>query len=262
LEDHYCDLPFPSWGNYEKRLEKTTRVILQLFEKYNVQATFFVLGHIAEDHPELIKDIQAKGHEIASHGYYHRNLKTMNRDEFESDLIKSIDTLERITGEKVLGFREPYFSVNRQQPWFFEIVKRYLKYDSSIFPVKPHYNQHNAPRFIYRISDADPFQEDATGKFIEIPMATLKLPILGNIPIAGGFYLRLFPYHLIKVGISKYNKGGMPAMCYIHPSDLDNHRPKIPGYAWHYYWGLERAQEKFESLLADFAFKSAREVIT
>jgi peptidoglycan-N-acetylglucosamine deacetylase len=96
---------------------------------------------------------------------------------------------------------------------------------------------------------------------MEIPMATLKLPVLGNVPIAGGFYLRLFPYHIIKGGINKYNKGGMPAMCYIHPSDLDNRRPKNFGEAW-YYWGLERAQEKFESLLADFSFRPARDIIT
>lgn len=158
--ENYCNLPFSSWGKYEKRLEESTKDVLQLFERYNVQATFFVLGSMAVDHPELIKEIHAKGHEIASHGYYHRNLKTMNKDEFESDLIKSITTLERITGEKVIGFREPYFSVNRHQLWFFEIVKRYLKYDSSIFPVGPHYNLHSAPRFIYRVSDADPFEED------------------------------------------------------------------------------------------------------
>ena len=261
LEDNYCDLPFSFWNNYESTLESPTRIILRLFRKYNVLATFFTLGHTAKRHPELIEEIRAEGHELASHGYSHINLKKMGKEGFESDLAKSVRTIEKISGEKVLGFRAPYFSVNRCQPWAFEVMKKYLKYDSSIFPVKPHYNLGGAPRHIYRISDRDPLEEDCSSNFVEIPMATLHLPLVGNIPIAGGVYLRFLPYRIISLGIRKLNECQLPAMCYIHPEDLNPERQRIPGYSWHYYCGLKGAIKKFEYLLANFTFSSVREVV-
>ena len=105
LEDYYCHLPISNWDKYESRVVKTTRTILDLFEKYNVSATFFTVGYIAEKHPELIEEVVSKGHEIGSHGYSHTNIKKMNRESFESDLLKSLEVLRRLSGENVLGFR-------------------------------------------------------------------------------------------------------------------------------------------------------------
>jgi polysaccharide deacetylase family protein (PEP-CTERM system associated) len=262
LEDNFCDLPYSSWSNYESRVVKTTKVILDLLGRYNTRATFFTLGYIAERHPQLVEALITEGHEIASHSYFHPNLKKLSKDSFESDLVRSLDILRRLSQEKILGFRAPYFSISRQNFWVFDIMKRrHLLYDSSIFPVGPHYGFSDAPRYAYRMSEEDPLKEDANSNFIEIPMATLKLPIVGNAPVAGGFYFRFLPFQLIKTGIQKLNASGHNAMCYIHPEDLAPDRPRLPGYTWHYYWGLNRALKKFESLLKNFQFSSVREVL-
>jgi hypothetical protein len=120
-----------------------------------------------------------------------------------------------------------------------------------------HYGIRNAPRFIYRASDSDAFTEDESSNFFELPPATFNLIGIDNIPIAGGFYLRFLPFNLVKIGISKLNESNHSAICYIHPSDIDPARPRIPQYSWHYYWGQRTALKKFESLLRNFRFISA-----
>ena len=262
LEDFFCDLPFSEWNNYDQRVIRNTEYILELFEKYNVTATFFTVGYIAELHPELIEKIVSQGHEIASHSYYHCDIRKMNKEKFEEDLKKSLDILEKISGEKVNGFRAPFFSIDRNNLWVFEILKKYLKYDSSIFPVKtPLYGISNGPTQIYHVADNNPLQDDSSVNFLEIPLSTLKIPLIGKIPIAGGFHLRFLPLFLHKIGIRNQNKKNFPAACYIHPKDLDPGMPKISEYAWHYYWGLNGARNKFESLLKSFEFGSIREII-
>lgn len=261
LEDYFCDLPFIYWGNYEGRVATITTELLLLFEKYNVNATFFTIGWIGERYPELIEDIVKRGHEISSHGYSHLNNFTVSKDEFEFELSKSIDILSRLSGEKVLGFRAPYFSINRKNLWTFEIMRKYLRYDSSIFPVKFHYGLPDAPRHIYRSSAENPLQEDADGKLLELPLTTLQVPLLGNFPVAGGIYLRFLPYEILSLGIKKFNQAELSAVFYIHPKDLDKNTPRIAGYAWHNYWGLEGAIQKFEALLRKFKFGSARDLL-
>ena len=263
LEDYYCDLPFSEWSKYNSRVVKNTGKILELFEKYDVKATFFVLGYIAEKFPELIKKISDLGHEISSHTYSHIDLRKVNKEEFEKDFFKSINILEKITGKKVEGFRAPFFSINKNNYWVFKILSKNLTYDSSIFPVKTQlYGIPNAPRLIYKPSLKNIIQEDKEEKLIEIPMATHKIPLIGNIPIAGGFYLRFFPYWYMKWGIKKMNKEGNPAMLYIHPKDLDPEMPRIKEYNWYYYYNLKSASKKFENLLKDFKFGSVKRVLS
>ena len=262
LEDYYCDLPFSEWSKYENRVINNTKLILEMFVKYDVKATFFVLGYIAEKFPDLIKEISELGHEIASHSYAHIDLRKVSKKEFEDDFLKSINILEKITGKKVEGFRAPFFSINKSNYWVFEILSKKISYDSSIFPVRTQlYGIPNAPRFVYRPSIKDIVKEDKQGKLIEIPMATHRIPIIGNIPIAGGFYLRFFPYWYMKLGIKKMNKQGNPAMLYIHPKDLDVKMPRIKEYNWYYYYNLKSSIKKFERLLQDFKFGTAKEVL-
>ena len=262
LEDYYCDLPFSEWSKYDSRVVENTNKILDLFEKYNVKATFFVLGYIAEKFPELIKKISNLGHEISSHTYSHMDLRKVSRAEFEEDFFKSINILEKITNKKVEGFRAPFFSINKNNYWVFEILNKNLTYDSSIFPVKTQlYGIPNAPRTIYKPFLKNIIKKDEKSDLIEIPMATHKIPLIGNIPIAGGFYLRFFPYWYIKWGIKKMNQSGNPAMVYIHPKDLDPEMPKIKEYSWYYYFNLKSGTKKFESLLNDFKFDTVRKTL-
>lgn len=263
LEDYYCDLDFDKWKNYQSRIIETTETLLKLFEKYTVTATFFTVGHIAKEFPELIEKIVSKGHEIGSHSYSHIDIRKSTKEKFENDLIRSIKTLEKISGERVLGFRAPYFSIDQKHDWAYRIIRRYLKYDSSIFPVKtPLYGIPNAPRYPYNPSNHNFLKHDSHETFLELPPATYHLPLFGNIPIAGGFYLRFLPYWLIKSGIKKINKDDQPAIFYIHPKDLDSNMPVIAEYTWHYYYGLKSSLRKFEKLLSDFRFDSVRTVMT
>jgi len=262
LEDFFCDLPFEQWSDYESRVMKNTKKILELFEKYEIKATFFTLGYIADKFPDLIKEIDSKGHEIASHGYAHLDIRKTTKEEFEKDLRKSIETLQNITGKKILGFRAPYFSIDKKSFWAMKVLSKYFKYDSSIFPVKtPLYGISNAPRNTYKLNLENPSIEDPKSNLIEIPMATHRIPIIGNIPIAGGFYLRFLPYFYIKYGLNKINKKGNSFIFYVHPKDLDPDMPKIKEYSWYYYYNLRGATKKFKKILEDFEFYTVRDCL-
>ena len=262
LEDYFCDLPFSAWPKYESRLLQTTQTLLDLFEKHEVKATFFVLGYLAEKFPELIKNIYDKGHEIGSHSYSHPDLRTITKEQFEEDLVKSLKILEKITGEPVLGFRAPYFSVNRSNYWVFDVLRKYVKYDSSIFPVKTKlYGVPEAPREIYHPSQSDFTKIDQSQSFLELPPSTYHILKNFNLPIAGGFFFRFFPYFFLKRGFEKLKKQKRPIIFYIHPKDLDPDMPKIEEYNWHSYYGKKNVVKKFEGLLSDFKFTTAKKVL-
>ena len=255
LEDYFCDLSFTEWEKYQSRIEKNTDLLLNLFKKYNVTATFFVVGFIAEKFPQLIKKIFEQGHEIASHSYSHIDLRKVTDEKFESDLIKSRDILQKITGERILGFRAPFFSIDKNSWHLLRIIQKYFLYDSSIFPVKtPLYGIYNAPRRIYRPSIENPLKVDKEGKLIEVPLATHRILGMLNIPVAGGFYLRFFPYQYIKYALHRLNNSNQPIVMYIHPKDLDPNMPRIKQYSWYYYYNLKSARKKFENILKEFEF--------
>ena len=262
FEDYFCDLPFATWNEYENRVIETTPTLLELFSKYDVKATFFVVGYFAEKFPELIKGIHEEGHEIASHSFSHIDLRKASKMEIEKDLIKSFEVLENVTGEKVLGFRAPFFSIDDSNSWVIDFLKKHIKYDSSIFPVKsPLYGTPDAPRGIYHPSQKNFIKNDESEEFIEIPLLTNRILSCYNLPSAGGFYFRSLPYFLISQGIKKFNHKNKPAMLYLHPKDLDINMPKIKEYSWHYYYGKRNILKKFEKLLNDFEFTSAKDFL-
>ena len=262
FEDYFCDLPFTKWNEYENRVVETTPVLLELFSKYNVKSTFFVVGYFAEKFPKLINEIQEGGHEIASHSFSHIDLRKTSKIEIEKDLIKSFDVLENVTGEKVIGFRAPFFSIDTNNSWIISFLRKHVKYDSSIFPVKsPLYGVPNAPRQIYRPSQKNFLENDENEELVEIPPLTNRILSCYNLPVAGGFYFRALPYFLIANGIKKFNHDNRPAMLYFHPKDLDKNMPKIKEYSWHYYYGKRNILSKFEKLLNDFEFTSARDFL-
>lgn len=262
LEDYYCDLPFSKWEFYEERVTNNTKKILSLLKKYNTKATFFTLGYIGEKFPDLIQQIVRDGHEIGSHTYSHIDLRKNSKEKVTEDIKKSVKILEDISGKEILGFRAPFFSINKDSFWVFELLEKLFLYDSSIFPVRtPLYGIPNAPREIYKISSNNPIINNEKGKLIEIPAATHNIPILGNIPIAGGFHLRFLPYFFIKYGIKNNLKNNNPVMIYLHPKDIDVEMPKIEDYGWHYYYNLKTGYSKFENLLKDFKFSSAEDIL-
>ena len=262
FEDYFCDLPFVKWDEYENRIVETTPALLELFSKYNVKSTFFVVGYFAEKFPKLINEIQEGGHEIASHSFSHMDLRKASKIEIEKDLIKSFDVLENITGKKVIGFRAPFFSIDANNSWVLSFLRKHVKYDSSIFPIKSSfYGVPNAPRQIYHPSQENFLENDDDEELVEIPPLTNRILSCYNLPVAGGFYFRALPYFLISQGIKKFNHNNRPAMLYFHPKDLDENMPKIKEYSWHYYYGKRNILTKFEKLLGDFEFTSAQDFL-
>jgi polysaccharide deacetylase family protein (PEP-CTERM system associated) len=264
VEDWYCDLDSSCWGQYEDRVASSTYKILDILKENAASATFFILGYVAEKHPELVRQIKREGHEIGTHGYRHLHLSHQSPEQFSDDLNQSIKVLKDITGDRILGHRACQFSLIESTRWAIRILKQAgLRYDSSIFPVKTHlYGVPNAPRFAYRISDEKIDTENPGENFWEIPLAVLKLPFINkNIPIAGGFYLRLFPYELIRYAIKKINSiNGQPAVCYLHPWELDPLQPRISNLPWYHYFRLQTVENKLRKLLKDFQWGSTREV--
>lgn len=263
LEDWFCVsnlnevIPRNEWDQCESRVVKNAHQLLKLFEAYNVKATFFVLGWIAERFPELIREIEDKGHEISLHGYFHLQLTRISQKEFEDDLKRAIQAVQRAGArQQVIGFRAPSFSVVKTTLWALPILDRHgMKYDSSIFPVgfHPDYGIPGAPLHPYSVTEA----------IREFPMSCAR--VLGRrIPCCGGAYFRFFPYRFTRFLMKKCNREGHPVVFYIHPWEIDPGQPKVKlplvRRVRHYY-GLDHTYRKLEKLLADFEFTTIQEVL-
>lgn len=262
LEDWFCvynlsdAIKREDWDKQELRVEKSTRRILKLLARHNTRATFFLLGWIAERVPDLVEEIHAAGHEIATHGYSHRLLTEMAPGEFRNDLDKALRITEKITDEKILGFRAPSFSITPQTMWAFEVLEDCgLRYDSSVFPVgfHPDYGIPTAPLSVYPISD----------RLTEFPISCVD--ILGRrIPVSGGGYFRAYPYWLSKFFITRCNREGRSVVFYIHPWEFDVDQPRISLSIlkrWRHYINLQKTEKRFDKLLTDFEFVPIREVL-
>jgi polysaccharide deacetylase family protein (PEP-CTERM system associated) len=244
------------WKDYQPRVEGNTRRLLDLFAKHDVKSTFFVLGWVAERYPQLIKDIHAQGHEIASHGYAHRRATEQTRKEFKTDVTRSKDHLEDLIGETLIGYRAPSFSIGYNNEWAFEVLAELgFQYSSSTYPVKHDlYGTPDWPRFAYRRKEG----------IIEIPIPTLN--VLGKqTPIGGGGYFRLYPYQLTKFLVSSYlKKEKQPYSFYFHPWEIDSEQPRLTHAPlksrFRHYVNLDKNYGKLERLLVDFSWGTMRDV--
>lgn len=264
VEEWYCDLPPESWEKYESRVGFSTKKILSILKETNNTATFFILGYVARKHPELVLEIKKHGHEIASHGYWHRRITNQTPEEFEKDLDMALRILKKITGEEVLGYRAPQFTIDESTSYAIGILKKYgLKYDSSIFPAKtPLYGVPTAPLYMYNISEQNITQHNHKENFIEIPISIYEFPFIKmRIPLIGGIYFRLFPYFLTKQAIKKINKQNKPAIFYMHPWEFDPEKPRIADLQWYHYYGIGSSEKKLRKLLKEHKFISIREWI-
>jgi polysaccharide deacetylase family protein (PEP-CTERM system associated) len=237
--------------------------LLNLLDRYDTKATFFVLGVVAEEHPELIKIIYEKGHEMGSHAYSHKTLYELGKKGFEEEIKLSVELLMEITNEKPIGFRAPSFSIDNSTKWAFEILEIYgFKYDSSIFPIKTKlYGVYDAPLHVYKPSKDDITKEDYEGCIIEFPLTVVKIE--RNIPISGGFYLRVMPFWLLKFLMRKVNKT-RPAVIYVHPWETYEKTPRLnlPMLSRLItYYGIDSALKKLEGLLENFKFAPIKEVL-
>ncbi|WP_246163567.1 XrtA system polysaccharide deacetylase [Oryzomonas sagensis] len=266
------------WGAYPLRVEDNTRRILDMLDEFGVTATFFVLGWIAERTPRLVKEIQARRHEIACHGYGHQRVTQQTRQEFRDDIRKSKAVLENLLGTAVIGYRAPSYSIARNSFWAFdELIEAGYLYDSSVFPIRhDFYGIPDWPRYACNVlrkanGDWDPETEapetggaeiGAAPRIFEIPITTVN--ICGkNIPIAGGGYFRFFPYAFTKWGLQRINsKENKSFVFYLHPWELDPEQPRMRGAGvkstFRHYLNLHKTAQRFHQLLGDFSFTSLK----
>ena len=243
------------WPELESRVVGATKALLAILREHDVLATFFTLGYVADHHPALIEEVSAAGHEIAVHGYWHRFVSRMTRDEFAAELDLGIDALVKVTGERPLGHRAPYFSINAATPWAFEVLRSHgIQYDSSVFPVRNMlYGYPGAPRFPYRIEGLE---------MSEFPATTAQFGGR-SWPVAGGFYTRALPYEFVSRGIRQVNQLGQPAILYVHPWEIDTgqqYREVTIRERITHYHGRGGLRSKLEKLFSEFRFAPLRDL--
>ncbi len=244
------------WPHMTSRVDRNTRLLLDQFERNNAKATFFFLGWVAERFPDLVKEVQRRGHEVASHGYAHTRVHQQTPAEFRADVVKAKNILEQLTGEAVIGYRAPSFSINKQSEWAFEILKDIGHvYSSSTYPIK-----HD----LYGVPDWPQQPYMRPEGIWEIPMPTLTM--LGRqLPIAGGGYFRLMPFWLSSMLIRKFIKEDrMPYMFYFHPWEIDPEQPRVAGAGhkskFRHYVNLDKMEHKLDQLLTQFQWGSLGQV--
>ena len=240
----------------DESVVRNTLHCLDLFHQTSCRATFFILTSVAEAYPDLIREIERQGHEIGVHGYQHRLVYNLTPAEFEEDLKKSLDILHRVCTAPIYGFRAPYWSITEKSLWALEVLQRNgLRYDASIFPI--HRKLYGIPRAPARAHEVRP-------GFWEFPPATC--PFLGvNLPIAGGGYLRMLPYGMLRRLIRRATHTGASLVFYLHPYELDPtdteaKRPltslKSRLYLVQQMFGRKGNPAKIESLLRAHRFDS------
>lgn len=246
------------WPRYQSRILEQVRKVLNILREGDIKATFFILGYIADHVPGVVEGILDQGHEIGSHGYHHTPVYRQSPEEFEAELVRSIEAIRRQDGVKVQGFRSPMFSIRKDTFWAFDILKKHgIYYDSSIFPIRsPLYGIPSAPRFPYLIPTE-------YGKILEIPLSTIRISGV-NLPLAGGIYMRILPYRALSQALKRLNKSGRSFNMYIHPFELDRELPPKRDVPWMIrrlqHYNIKNNETKFRFLLNDFRFAPIRDV--
>lgn len=239
-----------SWAGRECRVERNVERILALLAKENVHATFFTLGWIAERYPQVVRDIVAGGHELASHGYGHLRASDQTREQFRDDITRSKALLEDIGGQQVLGYRAPSFSIGTANLWALDVLQEAgYRYSSSIYPIQhDHYGMPDAPRFAFYPNGPD--------GLLEVPITTVQL-MQRKLPAGGGGYFRLLPYALSRWMMERVNQvDQQSAIFYFHPWEIDPGQPRPQGASmksrFRHYVNLDRMEGRIAQLTRDF----------
>lgn len=245
---------------FVSRVEESVDRALALFADADVRATFFVLGEVAAAHPAMVRKIAGERHEVACHGNRHEPVCRQSPEEFRADIQRAKGLLENLTGQSVIGYRAPNFSIASGQTWTYDILLREgFRYDSSVYPIfHDSYGDPNAPRFPYEV------WRNGSGSLIEFPIGTARFLGL-NLPVGGGGYFRLMPLTVTRLGIRRVNTHDkQPVMFYFHPWELDREQPR-PRMPWRHrlrhYVGLRREEGKLSELFRHFSFGRARDVL-
>ncbi|UCE60296.1 MAG: DUF3473 domain-containing protein [Phycisphaerales bacterium] len=256
---HAANLRVPrgQWGEFPSRLGQPVEEILSLLEQHARQATFFVLGWVAQRRPDIVRRIAAAGHEIASHGYWHTPVTKQTREEFRQDVKGCKAVLEDITGHPIVGYRAPGYSVNSDNEWALDELKELgFLYDSSIYPARaPHgrYGAAGTPLTPYRIRRG----------LWEFPLPTWEVMKV-RLPAATGGYLRLCPLAVTERALKQNIRRNIPVVVNIHPWELDPVQPRWPAPWWNralHYTNLHTTKHKLSALLRAYRFTTVRNLL-
>ena len=240
------------WDELPMRVHDNVLRILDLFAEAEVKATFFTLGWIAKRHPGLMRRIADAGHEVASHGWDHARVHTLDRRSFGEDLARARAVLEDTSGMPVTGYRAPSFSIDARTPWaYLELAAQGYRYSSSVAPVAhDHYGWREAPRFAFQPIPGQPL--------VELPVTTA---LLGGRRVAagGGGFFRVLPYAFSRWAIRQVNnRERRPAVFYFHPWEIDPEQPRVPNASarskLRHYTNLDKMAGKLRELVHEFAW--------
>ena len=240
------------WSSLADRVDRNVREILDLFDEAQVQATFFALGWVASRHGGLMREIVARGHELASHGWDHGRVFRMDRAAFAKDISRARKVLQDAAGVPILGYRAPSFSIDRRTPWaFMELAEQGYTYSSSVAPVThDHYGWAEAPRFAFHPLRWSPL--------VEIPVTTAMFAGK-RLAAGGGGFFRVIPYGFTRWAIRQVNaREGRPAVFYFHPWEIDPGQPRVAGAPLksrlRHYTNLDKMAGKLRQLVGEFAW--------
>jgi len=264
VEEHFQVAAFWSvarrreWDQLVSRVERNTAKIADLLSAHSTKATFFVLGWVAERHPDLVKDLAQQGHEIASHGYGHELVHTQTPTQFREDVRRSKQILEDLICRQVMGYRAPSFSITSQTEWAIPVlIEEGYRYDSSI------YNRFRSSQGS-TVTRAGTYQlKTEAGTIWEVSPSTMNACGL-QLPVAGGGYFRLFPYAASKMFLKNLEKQGSQLVMYLHPWEIDPEQPRMDGPVLskiRHYLNLGKTEQRLRWLLKDFSFGPITEVI-
>jgi polysaccharide deacetylase family protein (PEP-CTERM system associated) len=245
------------WESHERRVERNVDRMLELMHQHNVTCTCFILGWIAERHPDVVKRIAKAGHEIACHGYNHELIYELSHDEFREDIRRSKQLLEELTGAAVIGYRAPCFSIT---DWAIDILQEEgYTYDSSSFPTVAH----DRYGHLSGMESGIVVQEIRDG-FHEVCVSCLH--VLGKgLPWAGGGYFRLLPYPIFRAGVRRILKKKQPYVFYIHPWEIDAGQPRVKGsskqHTTRHYLNIDKCDARWSRLLGDFQWMPVAQLL-
>ncbi|WP_413837524.1 XrtA system polysaccharide deacetylase [Desulfobacula sp.] len=245
-------ITFSSWNDHELRVEKNIHLILDLLDSFSFQpkATFFILGWIAKKLPAMVKEIQKRGHEVASHGSLHHICTALSFKELEQDLKSGKALLEDITGYKIFGYRAPSFSINND---ILKIIQDTGHiYDSSYNSFSMH-KRYGTIDLLKNIKKGIAYQ--ISDNFFELPISNFAVK-QKTFPLGGGGYFRLMPFPLFKFGMNRVLNKNNAFLFYSHPWEFDPDQPRVEqasiGFKFRHYINLNKTQKKLESMIKHF----------
>lgn len=243
------------WDTFTSRVVPTTRRVLDLLARVHLQATFFVVGWVAERYPSLVRDILDAGHDIGSHGHWHRRVYEMTPAAFAADLQRSAEVLSGAGAPRPTFYRAPEWSINDRAPWALDQLARAgFTVDASMAPLRM-VGRVDYPRHPH-------VRHTEHGDMVEVP--PLVADRFGQVmPMGWGWGLRMSSPRRVLDTIARVNAAGYPAVLTLHPWEIDPDPPRVslpPRLRFAHYFRLQGFEHRLEEILQQASFTTMRAV--